>query len=376
LPLLSSPAFYTPPAPTSQFPNANPTQLHALGLSNFAGELLEGFDQLSLGLDGDNRSGGLKLIREGLVSIVTRVVNPLIGGIKSELMPLLEALERPNIPGTSNGSKAATVTKSAAVQHPSIIALQSVVPLYAKAIARYTPSPTSQVSLAAFLISVIWRGLVALSHRPCTAPPPPPVLAVALLRPHRGSSTTPPQTPPSSRFSIKLPPSRPPSPPSSQMPSTVSADARALFDLLNLFTRPATDKEATLLAGEAVNEAFDGLKAVSALLEAVQSNSNGTAGNDQISGIPLDALTADTPSLIALPILLQAYVYERGKSDTESVASLLGLSEEEYRKGCLSGFGRAGECAAAVCGQVYRVLSSRTTPDVVLGWLEAEMVAE
>ena len=160
------------------------------------------------------------------------------------------------------------------------------------------------------------------------------------------------------------------------MPSTVSADARALFDLLNLFTRPATDKEATLLAGEAVNEAFDGLKAVSALLEAVQSNSNGTAGNDQISGIPLDALTADIPSLIALPILLQAYVYERGKSDTESVASLLGLSEEEYRKGCLSGFGRAEECAAAVCGQVYHVLSSRTTPDVVLGWLEAEMVAE
>jgi len=95
LPLLSSPAFTTPPAPTPQAPNPNATQLHALALAGVAGELLETFDELGLGLEADMRGEGLKMIRESLVSLVGRVVNPLVGTIKADLTPLIMALENP-----------------------------------------------------------------------------------------------------------------------------------------------------------------------------------------------------------------------------------------------------------------------------------------
>jgi hypothetical protein len=91
--LLSSPAFHTPLAPTLQAPNPNPTQLHALAVANFAGELLEQFDALGLGVDGNVHADGHKFVWEGLASIVTRVVNPLVGGIRNELTTLIEALE-------------------------------------------------------------------------------------------------------------------------------------------------------------------------------------------------------------------------------------------------------------------------------------------
>src|ERR1700761_4976547 len=77
LPIISSPLFLSPPAPTLLAPSPNPTQLHALAISAFAGEVLEVFDDFSLGLDGDVRGDGLKVIREGLVSFINRVVNPL-----------------------------------------------------------------------------------------------------------------------------------------------------------------------------------------------------------------------------------------------------------------------------------------------------------
>ncbi|KAF8170252.1 hypothetical protein K438DRAFT_1854290 [Mycena galopus ATCC 62051] len=349
--ILSSPLFLTPPAPTVQAPTPNATQLHALAISAFAGEVLEVFDELALGLDADVRGDGLKAIREGLVSIITRVVNPLVAGIRAEIMPLLQALETPN---SCNTTKIASGSKHAPVPHQSITALTSVIPVYARALCRYTASRYSQAALTPFLISVIWRGLVALASRPYSPPSRPPSPAALLptfgVKKRRSESITPPLTPPSARFTIKLPPSRPPSPPGVLTPTSTAADARALYELLGTLPRPDVGTESTPLAP---------------LLDAVQA----VPPSQCASGDELEVLTEELPTLLALPVLLNAY---GGKC--RSVAQMLGLPEDEYRKGCLSGFGRAEECAGAVGQRVLDVLRREDgVPTIVREWLEAEM---
>ncbi|KAJ7782900.1 hypothetical protein B0H16DRAFT_1877399 [Mycena metata] len=366
LPLLSSPLFLSPPAPSVQAPTPNPTQLHALALSAFAGEVLEVFDELALGLDADTRGDGLKIIREGLVSIVNRVVNPLVAGIRAEMMPLLEALEAPN---SCNITKVASGVKHAPVQHQSITALTAVIPVYARALSRYTASRYSQAALTPFLISVVWRGLVALANRPYSPPSPPPspgLLPTLAVKKRRSASITPPLTPPSARFTIKLPPSRPPSPPSVPTPTSTAVDARVLCELLGTLPRPAADTGSARLANEAIEEAFDGLKALPPLLEALQI----LPPNQLVSEEELEVLTEELPTLVALPVLLNAYGNQSGRS----VAQILGLSEVEYRKGCLSGFGRAEECAGAVGQRILDMFRrGEVAPPIVREWLEAEM---
>jgi len=239
-------------------------------------------------------------------------------------------------------------------------------PIYARALIRYTQWTTSQATLASLLISLLWRGLVALANRPyqSVSPPGSPGLNSAVVKGQRQSaSMSPPATPPSVRFTIKLPPSRPPSPPSVQVPSTASADARALYDLLSLLPRPVA---ASQLAHEAVDEAFDGLKGVAALLEAEQTNAFAKGGQTE-----LERLTADLPTLIALPIVLRGYC-----PTFRTVAEMLGISEDEYRKGCLLGFSRAEECAAAVGQRVLAVLTNEphTLANVIVTkWLEVDV---
>ena len=68
------------------------------------------------------------------------------------------------------------------------------------------------------------------------------------------------------------PPSRPPSPVHSPAPSTAS-DARVIYDLLNTLPKPTPTDDASRDAREAVDEAFESLAALSALLGAVDSSS-------------------------------------------------------------------------------------------------------
>lgn len=390
LPLLASPAFQTNLVPTPQNPNPNATQLHAIGLATLAGEVLEAFDGLGLGLETDMRGDGLKSIREGLVSMARRVVDPLINGIRNELMPLLEALEtNPNAPSAPKGSRSP-------VAHPSIMTMQALMPPYARALGRYVTSTVAETSLASLLISLIWRGLVALSNRPNPPPTPPasPTLSSTKTKDGRRavsqSRTTPPATPPASRFTLKLPPSRPPSPPGvpNVRGSNVAADCRALYDLLNLLPRPSADKEFTRIAREAVDEGFDALSSLTALLEAVQATA---ASNRGRAGAPngglaelendLEALTEDVPMLIALPILLRTFLPQAGADHERTVASILGLSEAEYRRGCLSGFGRAEECTEAVGKRIMEALrtgalvGASERVDVLMRWVEGQIAA-
>ncbi|KIP05596.1 hypothetical protein PHLGIDRAFT_108056, partial [Phlebiopsis gigantea 11061_1 CR5-6] len=189
LPLIASPSFALVPSPQS--PNLHPIQFHALALATFAGELLETFDQLGLGQDSDMRGDGLKGVRDSLVTTIKRVVEPLISGIKNDLMPHIEELEHSapppvKVPGT---------TKAASV-HVSITYLQSVMPVYARALGRYITSSVSEGYLASLTISLVWRGLVALSNRlappPSTTPPGSPPLGPPMSKARRrGSSSTP-----------------------------------------------------------------------------------------------------------------------------------------------------------------------------------------
>ena len=379
--LLSSPEFLNPPAPTIHVPNPNPTQAHALALATFAGELLEVFDDLGLGLDSDARGDGLKSTREALLSVATRVIHPLVAGIKAELVSLIEALEAPAPTCTS---KTATYSKTVSTQHPSIFALQVIIPIYARALTRYFPTTCIQSHLASLEICVVWRALVALAYRtPSHLAPSSPNGALVGINGKKGRAvgTTPPTTPPSMRFHLKLPPSRPPSrPPSPPLPQTavppIVGDTRAACDLLSSLPRPGADKATTRLAREAVSDACDGLKALLRLMEFVQMSM--IHGTEELAH-ELGALTTDLPTLIALPILLNAYVFTSEKGGPRSVASILGLPEERYRLGCLTGFGRAEECTAAVGQRVLDVLtnqpglSSDPAGKAVIRWLKAEM---
>jgi len=93
----------------------------------------------------------------------------------------------------------------------------------------------------------------------------------------------------------------------------------------------------------------------------------------------LGTLTADLPTLIALPILLNAYVFTSEKGGPRSVPSILGLPEERYRQDCLAGFGRAEECTAAVGRRVLDVLSNQPgltsdpVAEAVVRWLKTEI---
>ncbi|KAG1760912.1 hypothetical protein EDD22DRAFT_987982 [Suillus occidentalis] len=342
LPLLSSPAFLSSPAPTVQAPNPNATQLHALAVASFAGELLETFDEMSLGLDNDARGDGLKAIREGLDSLIGRVVNPLIGGIKSELMPLLESLENP-----------VAVTSTKACLHPSIVSLQAIMPVYARALARYTTALSSQTTLATFLISIIWKALVAVANRPQVKPSPPTTpLGLSQLTPlakrqHTTAGNTSPATPPPARFALKLPPSRPSSPPGISVTPSAAADIRALHDLMVLLPRPLAECDATRVAREAVDEALSDLTALATLLENIDNPLFKVGKSREAILEEIEQITADLPTLIALPVLLRSY------STTEllsipSISSIINISEDEYRKSCLSGFGRAEQCSSII----------------------------
>lgn len=334
---------------SNQFIFPNPVQAHALAISNFCEELLQVFDELSLGIDADHRGDCLRSIRDGLISLVKRIINPLIGAVRVELIALVEALENLNI---SPIIKPTPGNKTSFIHHPSIVALQTLMPQYAKVLTACTTTSMSHATLASLLISVLWKSLIALSHR----------VDVKSLKKRRDShpANTPLMTP--SRFTIKLPPSRPSSPPTVLTHATPAQDCKALYELLMGVARPSDGQ-----AREAVDEAFDGLRSLPDLLSSAKSDN---LGNTAFSARELSELTKEIPFLVSLPVILRTF----GDSDIPPVPSILGITEEEYRKGCLSGFSRAEECAEAVGQRVLDVLKTDTSSNhFLIQWLESEL---
>jgi len=364
LQLLASPAFLSPFVPTAQNPNFNATQTHALAIARFAEELLAAFDQLELGTDNDPRGDGLKSVREGLVGLIQKITSPLIGGIRNELVALVEALEV--------AAKPAAGPKPASAYHPSIIALQTTMPFYARALARCASSTYAQATtLASLHLTVLWKGMVALAHRQEIGPSAPssPVAVAHNGKKRRGSppSSTPPTTPPASKFMLKLPASRPPSPTAGTHAVSAVADCRALYSLLNMLPRPSDDKATTKVAREAVDEAFEGLAALAAFLEAIQAKTDGKSAETVVA--ELQTLTDEIPTLIALPPMLRVFCPRDA-----TVAGMLGIAEAEYRAGPLAGFGSAERAAGAVGRLVLEFLErSPEVNEIAIKWLGAEL---
>ena len=145
--------------------------------------------------------------------------------------------------------------------------MQTLVPILSRALSRIVASTYAESALATLVISLVWRGMVALAHRPAPPPPPSPPAspsqAPATLKPKESKkalapaagASSPPATPPASRFTLKLPPSRPASPPQPVGGPAPAADARALYDLLGQLPKPrAVDAGRTRFAREAVDE--------------------------------------------------------------------------------------------------------------------------
>lgn len=333
IPLLSSPSFVV--LPTVQAPNPSAAQHKALSLALFARELLDALNDLPQIVDAfDTRIDALKSVREALTSIITRVVTPLVGAAHAQIDQFIAALDSEN-------------TASAA-----LASLHSMMPIYAPTIALYTsPSPTA---LATFLISVYWRSIVVLSHRQYIPPPP------SKKRP----GTNLPSTLPASRFSLKLPSSRHSSPPP-PCRSTLLADATAIGDLLAAFPRPSLSRQGSQLAQDAVNEATEGLRGFARILSAFESVG---CNRDRLVALDLVSLTEGIPSLIALELLVQ--MCNVGRCRRVTVADLLGIPIEEYRKGCLSSFGRADDCAATIFSRLGRVDFEW---DILASWIRTQI---
>lgn len=357
-PLLSSPAFLQPSAPTLQMPSPNATQLHALAIADFAGELLSSFDDMALGLDTDGRGDGLQPIRAGLVSLIGRVITPLITGIKEALIPLLDALEFP--PKT-------TPNKAKGPVHPSITALRSSVPVYGRALARYASTYHSDTLHASFLISIVWRALVALSHRSMMTQGSTPVVLS-----EKGQYAPSPRilASPTGLFNLKRGSSRPTSP---VIGSAAVADAKALYEIFSRFPRPTH----TQVAREAVDEAFVHLEALVSLLKVADDpffviNKTAEETADEIHD-----LTDDLPTLIALPVLLRVQYFGSTLGlQVSTVPALLNTPEDVYRKDCLAGFGRAEHCGPVVAQRVLDVIYARPVVDsssCLVDWLEARL---
>ncbi|GJJ06376.1 hypothetical protein Clacol_000567 [Clathrus columnatus] len=376
LTVLSSPQFTAHPTPS--VPSA--AQQYAIAFAVFSAELIESLDSHNIFRleSATGTAENLRSIKEGFLSFIGRIVLPLGVSMKNELTPLIEGLEQNKVTALQSAGHPKPTANRGPV-HPSIALLQSIIPLMSKTLVQcITPATTtSQTMLATLLITIIWKGLVAISHRAPTSAISPngtnvqvsgPVVTTAHgLRKIRSSfSTTPPGTPPGTRFSIKLPPSRPPSPPGPVFP-TAASDAKALYDLVKLLPPPQEGSQYAL-AREAVDEAFNGLAALIALLDCEM--------NEDLED--LDPMTADLPTVIALPVLLRIFVRgsnldESGTKLGLSVSGLIGVPEQEYREACLSGFGCAEECGSTIAKRVLDELLQRQLvkpEDRFVRWLE------
>jgi len=397
-------------------------QSHAIAFATVAAELIECMDSIGLGASGDTsmRNDGLRGIRDGLESLVKRVVTPLITMIKLELNAIIDTLAHP-------------VSTSGDTQR--LAALSSAMPSASQRLTLFTSLPGNipQSATASLLIGLVWRSLVALSYRPLPEATlsPSAVGKVALAgakakkdgsftfsRPPSSAGlhvvttaasvvpfiTTPPTTP---RFKgLPIPSlSRPPSPSSgaanvnknkqpapSQPLQQLLLDAQGTCMLVASLPSPAVGS----FAREAVDEAFE---AFDAFVEFLKWVANLALATDPIGhkemGKALSEKTEDVSALIALPILLQLLPHAQLLSlatsqsvehadeskkpviPTITVPSLIGISGDEYRSSCLAGFGRAEVCAEAIGRGVldrlqldeggYGVLASSSKEGLCLG---------
>ncbi|KDQ21525.1 hypothetical protein BOTBODRAFT_168778 [Botryobasidium botryosum FD-172 SS1] len=423
-----------PLLPSSSNPTPNPNtavEAHAFALATFSAEVLHALDDpiflaSSESFTGSQRSAPdsfrIRDTREGLESIIRRVLTPVLSNVKNELGAMIEH--------NADGTVPIELQK---LSH----AMARVSPSVARCAA--VPGPTASNALGSLIIGVVWKALLMLSERQKpvvdsvqTAGPLP---AFGMLKkPRTVSISTPPMTPPASRFTALLPSlSRPPTPPAPAHPpspawsspstrprhlspvltavhiANLSTDAQTLFNALHGLPLPAVGT----LAREAVEEAFGTFEAFITLvgyldwwvssrvspIEGVKIKSNSdpsifaaTRGSrlNPMFMENLETMSDKIPTLLVLNVLLRFFplaldakaAAQSPKAPAYATGhSLLGLSSEEYRVSCLTGFGRAEECAGVVAKAILDALysdrgDSVTSSDnkaLLHAWLEGRL---
>ena len=287
-------------------------QEYVISLATLSAELLEALNGLPMpvGVGKESRVGdGLKSIREGLESIIKRVVSPLVSTVSSSLSSHLDALSGNHATGESK----------------ALVALAAALPGAALRLAKYTVplGVISQSALATLHIRLVWRALVALSERDIHEPvfpgdkdkekergkstpqgvkakkdipfsihmttsrpglargEIPPSVASATTTNGTMNSTTPPVTPRSKGVPLPLPSPPRPSPPqlTSTIPSSTGSSANTksrspTLPILHPLAQLLSDAQHTLkllsslpspavgcFAREAVNEAYEAFEA-------------------------------------------------------------------------------------------------------------------
>jgi hypothetical protein len=128
------------------------------------------------------------------------------------------------------------------------------------------------------------------------------------------------------------------------------------------------------VAREAVDEAFADLKALAPLLEAVDNPFFQVNKSAEQIFTEIDCLSDDLPTLIALPVLLRMRSFGRQYTNGGStVAAIINIPEDEYRKHCLSGFGRAEQCGSIIGQNVLdaiHALPASEPQGFLTNWLE------
>ncbi|KAG8936286.1 hypothetical protein FRC02_003223 [Tulasnella sp. 418] len=240
-----------------------------------------------------------------------------------------------------------------------------------------TPPSTNKFSLAKL------PSLSVMSMHPARAASPQPTSEAGASA---SSATSSPVTgkPPVDALQF----TRGPSFPHPHLPAlrVLSKDSRELSEVLKKLPKPQAG-----IANEAVDEALEKMDGFVCVIEYLVDaltikppKSEKESGRAEIQVDKLMEKTRLTPMLGVLPIILRVGVttssavvtnpssekamLAQPQDSTCCVSGYLGLPADEYRRGCLGGFGKADECAAIVGSALLK--SNKFNIEVAGHWLK------
>jgi hypothetical protein len=422
LPALTCPTFAAPltltPSKTVGSSPLNPTQLFAVSIAHAAWETCEILEQtLESGSWPRFAHETLRPLMDKFDSVVGRVVQPLLGGLKRDLVASFSMAEGPSPPGGKTVGLA-SVTAPAAPSAPAGLPIpvhaapqpvaprQLAIPVCLQHFASRVDASRKVLETVAapckddgeawitgVVVAVVWRGMCLLADKDTgsNGPPSPGSIARAL-----SGLATPAVTPKLPLNPLSILPSRaasrPPSPPrngvaaSSKDPLThalLSFEGlvhRLVTGLVQPPTQIGADPHSEEhLAREALAEALEALTSLriassacaspEALLASVRRIRDDVDSHDA-SQAALDDALEDLPVVTLLTFLqrkLNLALVASGKPASRTVPELWGWSTAEYERQVLSGFGAAEEWgprfANALRGEVERLLAPAAAID-------------
>ncbi|KAG8990262.1 hypothetical protein FRB90_001841 [Tulasnella sp. 427] len=259
----------------------------------------------------------------------------------------------------STSTSTSSTTKSQPHSKSSTMSLSAAVNGLTQWTTNTASPPTSQASSPPRQVtppSTKKLSIVKLpSLKPLTRAPSPPTVKIAAptpsspLRPHvAGAFDHPISATAYKPFILAL--------------HALARDAKAVQLSVRRLTLPVEGG----LARDAVDEAMrelDGFVGFAEYLAAPDTGSSallvGGVGEKGPMGVDLDKVmdkTRKAPMLVVLPVLLRVALlsarFDAGPETSnrvpDTVSAWIGLPEDEYRRSCLGGFGKADECAAIV----------------------------